>query len=305
MAARTGWTSSASAITAWSTASGPRQVAAHAEHDDLVPGELAAGRAAGAAAPQAGSRAPMASSVTWSGASSPKASATPRAEAPRDRRHRVQRVAGRHRARRAPSAAAIRAGGQQRALHLHEDGRRPDRRCPARPARRATASATASAWARRPIASGGKVRRCGRDRPPAPCRQRGLAVAGTRLEHQPMRAERTLGAAGHHQGHLRAAVGGLAAPATTRRLSGGEAAGEIVDAAIALGLAENGDDRGGLECRRAAPLRPALTCRPDRRRRCGAPAPHAPCRRLHGRLRQRREQRRRRWRRRRTRRPAS
>jgi hypothetical protein len=112
---------------------------------------------------------------------------------------------------------------------------------------RLTAAAVSSICAVLPISSGLKARvrptpietRRGRRHPP-------LLAA----EHQQMRRQPALGPAGHHDGDPLLDLGERAPGAVGQQQlqrQGGIAAGEVVDAAVALGLADDGDDGRGID----------------------------------------------------------
>ena len=112
----------------------------------------------------------------------------------------------------------------------------------------ATPAATVRTCAVRPRCSGarGGVRT---DRPPEQRRRDADWFSGrdlAYLEHAEMRGERSLRPAGHHHAGVRCRRRGPS-PSGTGKREGGEAAREVVHAAIALGLADDGDDGVGID----------------------------------------------------------
>ena len=152
-----------------------------------------------------------------------------------------------------------------------------------------TAAAVASIWAARPISWGSKSRVAAM---PMASRFSPSGDGARRRrprENRGVRAEHAFGAAGHHHGDPPFDLGGGGAEIRRERRRerrAGVFAGEVVDAAIALGLDEDRDDRRRIErarldqaslrvrssLDRARPSRSGRsgrTCRPVRPWRCG------------------------------------
>jgi hypothetical protein len=82
---------------------------------------------------------------------------------------------------------------------------------------------------------------------PAECKGRVCARAASALEHDEMRRQRPLGAARHHQAHRGGLIPRKDAGEHGAERGGGKAAGEIIDEAVALGLAEDRDNAGRVD----------------------------------------------------------
>ena len=233
----------------------PAPVLRHADHHDLVPEQVDAGGAARAAGPELTSRRRSALAQCRRRAISPSATATPSALAARDSPIDFSvSVVATTGAARLRLADALR--GEQRALDLHEMhiGRIRDAGI--------LPSPPAPLGHHRDLATG----RDARPATPPYARARSRAPALLRLpfaslEHRPVRRHRAFGAARHHEADLRGLLRRHEAREEMRQRHGGEATAEIIDAAIALGLAEHRDDAARIDL---AALRSHPRCRRHR-----------------------------------------
>ena len=215
----------------------PAPGGAHAEHDDLVVFELDAGRRRGAAGPHR-RVAPDRAIVHGLDRHLPERDGDAERRGATRQAHRLQRVA-----RRNACASRFRGGNalrrQQRAFDLHEMhvGRIADPRIAHR--------RTDAVRDQRDLADPPEVlvRQCRRVR--AADGERGRARVAVRLvaaEHEEMRCKRAFRAARHDVGDaIRRRLADRPRQHVAQRADG-EGAREIVDVAVALRLAEDGDD---------------------------------------------------------------